>query len=34
LGGLLVLGAACWLCIYPVALVAAGLVLLILVPPS
>ena len=32
LGCLVVLGAAGWLCIYPVGLVAAGLVLLILVP--
>jgi hypothetical protein len=32
LGALVVLGAACWLCIYPVALVAAGLFLLVLVP--
>src|SRR5688500_8844584 len=32
LGAFVVLGAACWLCIYAVLLVAAGLVLLILVP--
>lgn len=32
LGALMVLGAACWLCIYPVALVIAGVFLLILVP--
>ena len=32
LGGIVVLAAACWLCIYPVALVAAGVVLLVLVP--
>ncbi|MGQ0547945.1 MAG: hypothetical protein ACT4P3_21875 [Betaproteobacteria bacterium] len=32
LGACVVLAAACWLCVYPVLLVAAGLVLLILVP--
>jgi hypothetical protein len=32
LGGLMTLGAACWLCIYPVGLVLAGLVVLVLVP--
>lgn len=32
LGALVVLAAACWLCVYPVGLVAAGLVVLVLVP--
>ena len=32
LGGAVVLGGACWLCVYPVGLVLAGLVLLVLVP--
>ena len=32
LGGLVVLAAACWLCIYPVALVLAGLLVLVFVP--
>jgi len=32
LGALVTLGAACWLCVYPVLLVAAGLGLLIFVP--
>ncbi len=32
LAAVVVLGAACWLCIYPVALVAAGLGVLVLVP--
>ena len=32
LGALVSLGAACWLCVYPVLLVIAGLVLLIFVP--
>lgn len=32
LGGIVILAAACWLCIYPVALVAAGLGVLVFVP--
>src|SRR6266571_1733686 len=31
-GSLMVLGAACWICIYPVVFVVAGIVLLVLVP--